>query len=169
MLCLSGLPLTKRGSRWSPMETVGSRPLLEWFPGQFEGDNLVIDCRGYWLKRSPGGELWFPFSEPGTVYDLFRADGRGEAQLPCFMKVNIKLSSYALGPLTSINLERILVSLKCQDLGKLDISIVPVSRYHMKAKKSGKEKSLLFLLHTWDKNRKIWGGLSVTASEKHFL
>lgn len=50
------------------------------------------------------------------------------------MKVNIKLSSYALGPLTSINLERILVSLKCQDLGKLDIAIVPVSRYHVKAK-----------------------------------
>lgn len=51
------------------------------------------------------------------MYDLFHADDRGEAQLPCFMKVNIKLSSYALGPLTSINLERILVSLKGQDLG----------------------------------------------------
>lgn len=78
--------------------------------------------------------LGFPFSEPGRVYDLSRADGRGEAQLPCFMKVNIKLSSYALGSLTSINLERILVSLKCQDLGKLDITVLPVSRYHTKAK-----------------------------------
>ena len=68
------------------------------------------------------------------MYDLSHADGRGEAQLPCFMKVNIKLSSYALGSLTSINLERILVSLKCQDLGKLDVTVLPVSRYHMKAK-----------------------------------
>lgn len=92
--------------------------------------------RGFWLG--------FPFSEPGRVYDLFHADDRGEAQLPCFMKVNIKLSSYTLGPLTSINLERILVSLKGRDLGKPDISIVPVSRYMWRQSKVEKKNLCFF-------------------------